>query len=505
MSSSQGPATGPDDTPTAPRLDLRSSRGRTFAHLLANTAVAAVINMTVWFGITFWIFLETESVLATGMIAGIFVLATATTGIWFGSVVDHHHKIRVMQVSSLLSLAFYGAALALYLLVPEGTFSDVASPLLWVFVVVVMGGVMVGNLRTIAMPTLVTLLIPPETRDRANGLVGTTTGVSFLVTSVISGVLVAAGGMLYVLLLGAVMMVAGLVHLQTITLPEREIAPQQDGTSGAAATGVVDEATGRVDLRGTMRLVGSVPGLPALIAFTCFNNFLGGAFMALMDAYGLYLVPVDVWGFLWGGLSTAVIIGGLLVARVGLGSNPLRLLLLVNLLAWTITMLFPLRSSIVILSVAMFVYMLAMPFAEAAEQTILQRVVPYERQGRVFGFAQSIEQAASPLTAFLIGPITQLAVIPWMTDGRGAQLIGGWFGTGADRGIALVFVVSGALGVVATLAALASPYYRRLSRAYQQSAPAPGEAEAAEEAATIPPQGAVTGQTAPQPGGAAVD
>ena len=46
--------------------------------------------------------------------------------------------------------------------------------------------------------------------------------------------------------------------------------------------------------------------------------------------------------------------------------------------------------------------MVLMPFAEAAEQTVLQRVVPYERQGRVFGFAQSVEQSAAPLTAFLM-------------------------------------------------------------------------------------------------------
>ena len=69
------------------------------------------------------------------------------------------------------------------------------------------------------------------------------------------------------------------------------------------------------------------------------------------------------------------------------------------------------------LTVGMAVYMLLVPYAEAAEQTILQRVVPYERQGRVFGFAQSVELAASPLTAFLIGPITQLVFIPFMTDG----------------------------------------------------------------------------------------
>ena len=83
------------------------------------------------------------------------------------------------------------------------------------------------------------------------------------------------------------------------------------------------------------------------------------------------------------------------------------------------------------------------PYAEASEQTILQKVVPYERQGRVFGFAQSVEQAASPLTAFLIGPLTQLVFIPFMTDGAGAETIGDWFGTGPERGIALVFVLTG--------------------------------------------------------------
>ncbi len=48
-------------------------------------------------------------------------------------------------------------------------------------------GVIAGNLRGIALPTLVTLLVPENVRDRANGLVGTASGVSFLVTSVISG------------------------------------------------------------------------------------------------------------------------------------------------------------------------------------------------------------------------------------------------------------------------------------------------------------------------------
>ncbi len=354
----------------------------------------------------------------------------------------------------MASFVVYALSLALYLLTPPERFTDVGSWSLWVFVVLLMLGVIAGNPRSIALPTLVTLLVPADLRDRANGLLGTVSGASLLVTSVISGVLVATGGMLHVLLLALVVLAASVVHLARVQVPEHRTVATGDATPGPRQG---------VDLRGTWHLVRGVPGLVPLIAFTCFNNVIAGSFMALMDAYGLSLVPVQVWGLLWGGLSALMIVGGLLVARVGLGSRPVRILLLVNLAAWGVTVLFPLLASVVTLTVAMAVFMTLMPFAEAAEQTVLQRVVPYERQGRVFGFAQSVEQCAAPVTAFLVGPLTQFVVVPFMTDGAGAAAIGGWFGTGQARAIALVFVVTGVLGVLATLVALASPQYRALS------------------------------------------
>jgi DHA3 family multidrug efflux protein-like MFS transporter len=53
-----------------------------------------------------------------------------------------------------------------------------------------------------------------------------------------------------------------------------------------------------------------------------------------------------------------------------------------------------------------------------------------------------------------------------MTDGTGAELIGGWFGTGQARAIALVFVVAGLIGVLLTILAFNSRYYRQLSASY---------------------------------------
>ena len=104
---------------------------------------------------------------------------------------------------------------------------------------------------------------------------------------------------------------------------------------------------------------------------------------------------------------------------------------------------------------------------EAAEQTVLQRSIPFERQGRVFGFAQLVENAAAPVTAFMIGPFAETFVMPFMTDGRGADAIGDWFGTGPDRGLALMFTVAGLIGIVVTLLVWGSRSYRQLSQGWE--------------------------------------
>ena len=173
--------------------------------------------------------------------------------------------------------------------------------------------------------------------------------------------------------------------------------------------------------------------------------------MALMDAYGLLLVSVQVWGASGAFLSLGFIVGGLIVARKGLGRNPLRTMLLGQRRDVVRRCVFTLQASIVLLAVGMFVWLCLIPAVEAAEQTILQKVVAPERQGRVFGFAQSVEQAATPVTALLMGPIAEWIFIPYMTTGAGVELLGPWFGVGKDRGLALLFTVAGTVGLLATV------------------------------------------------------
>ncbi len=439
---------------------------KTFYAVLANSLVAFLANTFVWFAATFWVYLETKSVVATSVMAGVYTVTVAFSGFFLGSLVDRYKKKTAMLLSSVLSLLFFSIAIAIYASSSAG-FSDVTNPLLWVFIVLILFAAITGNLRSIALSTLVTILIPEDSRDRANGMVGTANGVGFLVASIFSGLAIGFLGMFWVLAISIGAGVLVVAHLLTISIPENR-AVHADATRN------------QIDIRGTIAAIGQVSGLFGLIFFNTFNNFLGGVFMSLMDPYGLELVSVQVWGALWGFLSLGFIVGGLAVARFGLGRSPLRTLFRVNLLLWTICIFFVIQPSIVLLTVGMFIWLCMMPVVEASEQTILQKVIVPERQGRVFGFAQSVEQAASPITAFLVGPIAQFVFIPFMTDGAGAAAIGGWFGTGTGRGIALLFIVAGLIGLVVTFLAMQSRSYRALARLYEVRA---AEGELAEATA----------------------
>lgn len=432
----------------------------TFYKLLAVALLVVTANNFVWFALIFWAYLATQSVISTSTLAGVFLIFMMLSGLWFGSIVDHNRKKHAMLASSVASLFFFAVGLALFLFTPANAFASVSSPRLWIFSVILLAGTIVGNIYNIAIPTLVGLVVPEDRRDRANGLFGTVIGIAFGITSVISGISLAFGGMKFVLIVAIAASILAIVALLLIRVHEE--LPAHDPAS-------TEPRKKDIDIRGTIQAVRSIPGLFGLIFFSTFNNFLGGVFLALMDAYGLSMVSVQVWGFLWGVLSLGMILGGVYISTRGLGTSPLRTLFRINTIMWTVTIFFAIQPSIVLLAIGVFIWLFLMPFIEAVEQTIVQKVVPPERLGRVFGFAHSIEQSASPITAFFIGPIAQLIFIPFMTTGKGVELIGSWFGTGTARGIALVFITAGIIGLAVTTAARRSKAYRLLSERYVTS------------------------------------
>jgi DHA3 family multidrug efflux protein-like MFS transporter len=451
------PVTALDEEPAAYERGPRTVRA--FHQVLVNTALANITSSYLWWALTFWAYLETESVLATAIVGGSYMLLVAVLGVVFGVIVDRTKKKTVMLLSGSVTLATYLLAGALWLSFSESVLVDWAGPWFWVFAAVVLIGGVVENLRNIALSTTVTLLVPADRRDRANGLVGVVQGIAFMVTSVFSGLSIGLLGMGWTIVIAITLTAIALVHLVLVSIPERQVAHVDGGTPGFG-------------FRGVLPAVVAVPGLLALILFSTFNNLVGGVFMALMDPYGLTLFSVELWGIVLGVSSIGFMIGGGLVARFGLGRNPVRTMLLVNIGIAVLGMTFAIRELWWLYALGILVFMCLMPIAEGAEQTVVQRVVPFERQGRVFGFAASAESAAAPVSSFIIGPLAQFWLIPYMDSRPGRDSLGWLLGAGEARGIALAFVGASAVLLVVVLLAFLSAPYRRLSAAYAAAAPA---------------------------------
>ncbi len=422
---------------------------RTFLQVLVNTAAANVTTSYLWFALTFWVYLETRSVLATGIIGGAYMLFVALFGMLFGTIVDRLRKHRAMLLASGVSLAAFLIAGALYLLFPESALLDLGGPWFWLFAGIILFGGVIENMRNIALSTTVTLLVPVERHANANGMVGTVQGLAFMVTSVFSGLSIGLLGMGWTLLIAIVFTAVAVGHLLTLRIPEGKP--------------VVEESAPLIDVRGAMAAIRLVPGLLALLLFATFNNLVGGVYMALMDPYGLELFPVEWWGVVLGISSTGFIVGGLLISRFGLGRNPIRTLLMLIVVMGLLGATFTIREWWWLYLAGIWLYMTLIPAVEAAEQTVIQRVVDFRTQGRVFGFAQTLEASAAPITAFLIAPLAEFVIIPYMESDAGVAAWGWLLGEGEARGIALVFLIAGLVMVVIALLAFASRSYRRIS------------------------------------------
>lgn len=430
---------------------------RVFDYILLNSLVANITNFFVWFALTFWVFLETKSILATSLIAGTFAILNAVTGLFFGAIVDHNKKKIVMMLSSAASLLLYAVGYVIFIFAPLDAFTHPGSLYLWALIITLMFGSIIGNIRAISLTTLVSIMFTDEERPKVNGLVGTVQGITFMSTSILSGLSIAYLGMQYSIFAAVLVTMVVVAHLATLRFGAKDIVYAKQ-----------EEGVGAVDIKGTIALLRETPGIIALILFTSFNNFLGGVFMALMDSYALSNMSVDKWGVALSVLSTGFIIGGVLISKYGLGKNPIRTLFQANAIAWTGAMLFTVPNITIIFLAGIFLWMIIGPVAEAAESTILQKVIPIERHGRTIGFAQTIEQMASPLTALLIGPLTYFFFIPFMTTGLGAATIGPWFGTGEVRAMALVFTLTGLIGLIASFVMMYSKAAKNINREYQK-------------------------------------
>jgi predicted MFS family arabinose efflux permease len=364
-----------------------------------------------------WFVLQlTGSGAAVGLVILCFDLPGVVTGSIFGRLLDRHQPRLVMSIDNLARAVVIAAIPALYAL---------GSLQLWhIFALTLLAGALSPATAT-GVRVLVPHLVDDDDLDRANALTATSLQFSYLIGPVVAGFTVASLGGPWALLIDAFsFLLMGLLALTLPAITRESHVPQHAAANRWLGFGALF----------------SLRYVPALTFLSLVFFFSYGPLEAALPVYSSEVLHANAggYGLLWTGFGVGAFAGVLTLTRLARRWRPSIALPMIAVLWGALLLpLFFIRE----LPLAMLFLGVAgaswAPYTPM-ETTLLQRLVPAEIRGQVFGARHSLVVAAAPLGAALGGVLLQYFTAP------------------------LVIAISGLACILAGLGGLVSPSLRQL-------------------------------------------
>ena len=433
---------------------LRDMRG--FAVIWAGQLVSGLGSGLTGFALPVWIYQETGSAEAFGLLFFAAVVPAVLTSPFAGALVDRWDRKRVLVVSDGLAALM---SLAIAALVFTGSFE------IWHLFVISALGSAVGSFADPAFMATVGVLVPRQHFTRASGLLQTSAAVNGILTPLIAGVLVTTIGLGGILLIDFATFLVGMGTLAAVRIPSPT-------PSGQPRRPLLREAhDGWVFVRAHR-------GLLMLMLYFPVINLATGMVNPLFSPMVLSFATPAQLGAVVSLSSVGMLLGGVVLSAWGGPRNRIRGLVVGQMLSAVCMGLVGLRPSLLLVSAAMFVSLLIAPTAQACSQALWLSKTPQELMGRVLAIRRMLALSTTPLAALACGPLADRVFNPLLLPGGAlAGSVGRVLGVGPGRGIGLMFVLVTGVVLAATALLYAHPRVRRLEDEVPDAAPgepAPG-------------------------------
>ena len=366
----------------------RGHRLRTFHALAGNRALVRIlaaytlftlIEYSVWLGVLVYAYSHGGATVA-GLVAIAQLIPAAVAAPFVAAIADRR--------SPVLLLA--GGYLAQAVLMTGAALAAAAGPPVVVYAVAVMAGVAVTGTRPAQATLIPSVAATPDQLTAANVLVGWVEAAGFAAAGLLAGALIALGGVAAVfavcagLGLGAAMLV---VRLRAVTF-----APPSERTTTALA-----------GLAESLRLTASRPRLRLMLGLLTAQAAVAGALDLLIvilavSVLGLSHAWVGYLNFVYG--VGAVLAATLSVVLIGrrLGVPILAAALLLSIAIAALAFDVGLAVTVALLVVAGASHTLL----DVSNRILLQRSVPAQLIGQVFGILEGLQEAGWALGALLV-------------------------------------------------------------------------------------------------------
>jgi MFS family permease len=388
------------------------------------------------FALTLWAWELTGSATALALV-GVFSFAPVVlVSPIAGALVDRMDRKTTMMLSDLMAGL---ATLAIFLLHASGSLE------VWHLYV---AGAFTGIFNSFQFPaysSAISTMLDKSQYARASGMLGLAESASGILAPPIAGALFVLIGLRGLLLFDIVTFVFAISLLLLVHIPNPVVTEEGKKSRSRGFWREVSYGFTYIFQRPSLlglQMVFFFINLTATFAFIVLTPMILSR-TAQSPNSELILGTVQSFAGVGG------VVGGLLLTVWG---GPKRRVhgILLGMTAASILGMFPLALGVlpVFWFIGSFFNSFFLPTINGSNQAIWQAKVAPDIQGRVFAVRRLIAQITAPLAMLIAGPLADNVFEPAMMPGGAlAGVFGGLVGTGPGAGMALMFLISGILGI----------------------------------------------------------
>lgn len=416
-----------------------------FSIVAIGQAISLIGSGMTQFAIIIWAWQETGQATSLAL-AGFFGFAPVVLiSPLAGALVDRWNRKLVMMLSDLAAGVGTIALLLLF-----------STDLLHIWHIYALAA-FVGVFQAFQWPAFsaaISLMVPKEQYARANGMLELARAGSGILAPVLAGAVIGFASISWVFIVDIVSFSFAVGALLIIHVPEPETTAEGTQSRGSIWK---EAAYG-------FKYIWERPSLFWLQMVFFFINITATFGFTVMAAMILARTNDDtvILGSVQSAGAVGGVVGGLLLSTWG---GPKRRIhgVLLGMIGVSIfsSVMLGFGRGLTIWAVGMFLGSLFLPILNGSNQAIWQAKVAPDLQGRVFSVRRLIAQIAAPVAMLLAGPLADYVFEPAMMEGGVlVPAFGSLLGTAPGAGMALMFIISGVLGIFVGLGGYLFPLIR---------------------------------------------
>lgn len=380
------------------------------------------------FALTIWMYQQTESATAMGLMQVFFITPFLLISPFAGVMVDRYNRKLMMMISDLAAILATGGIFLLY---------SLGMLEFWhLYIAAVLNGI--GNtFQWPAYSAAISTMIPKEQLGRANGLMSLMEAGPGVIAPLLAGMLLPIIELTGILLVDVITFFFAVGALLFVHIPQPRKTEEGQQKSGSIWS---EAAYG-------FTYIFARPSLLGLQLIFFFGNLFSGIGWTVMAP--MILARTDSNSIIFGTVQTAGALGGVAGGILMSIWGGFKRRVHGVLLGWILTsisgmLLLGIGQGLELWIPAMVLASLFSPLINASNQAIWQAKVAPDLQGRVFSARRLIAWFTNPISPIIAGLLADFVLEPSMrTGGSLASMFGDLVGTGPGSGMGLLLVFCG--------------------------------------------------------------